>query len=59
MARPFNLDLRGMSREGLANALENLVFTAARNWIRSVKIDRETRDLLVSALKEPTPTEDY
>jgi hypothetical protein len=39
-------DMKAMIRE-----LEGFVFTAARDWQRSLKIRREERDYLVAALR--------
>jgi hypothetical protein len=40
-----------MSGEEIARELERMVFTAAREWTRTVRIDREVRDMLVRALR--------
>jgi hypothetical protein len=40
-----------MSRNEVARTLEQIVFTAAKEWQRTITIDRDIRDLLVSALR--------
>lgn len=40
-----------MSRNQVAAALEQLVFTAAKEWRRTIMIEAPTRDLLVKALR--------
>lgn len=41
----------GMDRDEIAGILDKLIFTAARNWERSIKIDSATRDTIVHALR--------
>ncbi len=40
-----------MSRDQIANELAKIIFTAARDWQRSVSVDRNVRDLLVKLLR--------
>ena len=35
----------------IADALDRLIFTAAHQGVRTVKIDRNTRDLIVRAIR--------
>ena len=46
-----SVNMEGMKAEDAARALERLIFTAARNWRRSISIDRDARDMLVRALR--------
>lgn len=50
-----NLDLTILPRKKptaeIRERLEAIVFTATRDWQRSLKIDRYVRDILVHALK--------
>lgn len=42
-----------MSRADIVTVLDKLIFTAAHNWEQSVVIDRNVRDMIVRALKQP------
>ena len=46
-----------MSRDQIANELAKIIFTAARDWQRSVSIDRNVRDLLVKLLRRQDVTQ--
>lgn len=48
----MSTDISEMNKDDAIGELERLVFTAARDWRRTVKIDRSTRDMIVHALKE-------
>ena len=46
------LDLTGeMSQRQIADALDAMIFTAAHGWTRTVKIDGDVRDLIVTTLR--------
>lgn len=45
-------DLSGLSREEIVRQLKSLVFTARKDWRRSLWIDQDVRDMLVKALGE-------
>lgn len=50
--RGASLDLDGaMSHKQIADALAAMIFTSARNWTRTVRMDEITRDLIVSVLR--------
>ena len=44
------IDLSDLSIRNMIEELDAIVFTAARDWKRSVRINKETRDHLVAAL---------
>ena len=46
-----------MSRDQIANELAKIIFTAARDWQRSVSVDRNVRDLLVKLLRRQDVTQ--
>ena len=50
-SHPRTLIDSNMDRNQVAAALEQLIFTAAKRWQRTITIDRPTRDLLVQALR--------
>jgi hypothetical protein len=35
----------------VADALEQMIFTAARGWTRTVRMDQNTRDMLVRSIR--------
>jgi len=45
-----------MSRGDVANALQSMIFTAARNWQRTIVMDRNVRDMIVRALRNSAST---
>lgn len=51
--RGASLELDGMemSHRQIADALDAMVFTAARGWMRTVKMDADVRDLIVTTLR--------
>ncbi len=52
MARkPYPVFDDHMSRYEIADELEKLIFTAARDWQYRITIDRNVRDLIVRALR--------
>lgn len=42
-----------LSRVEIIERLEVLIFTASHDWQRSVAIDRNVRDMIVNALRQP------
>ena len=52
MKKGASLDLDGtMSHREVADALDAMVFTAARDWQRTVRMDASVRDLIVTTLR--------
>lgn len=52
MKRGASLDLDGtMSHRQIADALDAMVFTAARDWQRTVRMDESVRELIVTTLR--------
>lgn len=52
LRRGASLDLDGsMSRLEIADALDRMVFTAARDWRRTVRMDRHARDAIVDCIR--------
>lgn len=50
--RSTSLDLDGtMSHRQIADALGAMVFTAALDWQRTVRMDEDVRDLIVQTLR--------
>jgi hypothetical protein len=53
MGRPANTRLSDdMSGKELSDTLGQMVFTAARDWQRSVTMTRGARDMIVAALRK-------
>lgn len=49
---PVNFDLSGIKEpEKLAQILEKMVFTSAKDWKRYLYIDRDVLDMIVNALR--------
>lgn len=47
-----SLELEGtMSHRQVADALGQMVFTSAKDWTRTVRMDRDVRDLIVKTLR--------
>lgn len=40
-----------MSHRQIADTLASMIFTAAHDWCRTVKMDRNTRDMIVKVLR--------
>jgi hypothetical protein len=46
-----------MSHSQIADALDKMIFTAAHGWVRSVRMDRNVRNMFVRILREKYPVE--
>jgi hypothetical protein len=55
MSTKPNTDISSMSARDIANTLDSLIFTAAHDWARSIRIDMAARDLIVAAIRHAYP----
>ena len=52
-AAAASLEIDGsMTKRQVADSLAAMVFTCAKGWTRTVRMDRDIRDLIVEALRK-------